>query len=110
MPKTAGTRVPRPPDLTNDLRKLLNLTQGKASGWMQQRDEIAGELATIRDTVQQLLVDLAGPANSPAPGRTDPALLRRPGRKPGFKLSASARRKIARAARRNWAERRARSK
>lgn len=109
MPKTAGPRVPRLPDVTTDLRKLLNITQGKASGWLKQRAAIAGELATIRDAAERLLGELAGTSKGSRRFQ-EAAEDRRPGRKPGFKMSPAARRKISESARRRWAARKSAKK
>lgn len=100
MPKTTGARS-APSDLTRDLNALLNIARGKASGWIKQREVIAGELETIRDTAQGLLTELVGDGNA----KSGPAGNKRPGRRPGFKQSASVRRKIAQGARRRWATR-----
>ncbi len=107
MPRTAVTHAPKSLNLTGDLKGLLEAARGKADGWLRQRDAIAGELTTIRDTAQHLLSELIG-STGPSPDQGGaPTGPKRPGRRPGFKLSAAAKRKIAKAAKQRWATRKA---
>jgi hypothetical protein len=87
-----------------DLGRLLGTARAKADSWMSQREQIAKQLAEIRDTASKLLTDLGQQARSAMRGRggrkTQEAPRRRRRRR---KMSAAARAKISEAQRLRWA-------
>ncbi len=94
-----------------DLGRLLGTARAKADSWMSQREQIANQLADIRDTASKLLTDLGHQAQSVirrrgAANKTAyaPAPLSRRRRR---KMSAAARAKIAEAQRQRWARQKA---
>ena len=90
-----------------DLGRLLGTARAKADHWMSQREQIAKQLADIRDTASKLLTDLGHQAQSAIRRRGAstkntyaPAPVSRRRRR---KMSAAARAKIAEAQRQRWA-------
>jgi hypothetical protein len=90
-----------------DLGRLLGTARAKADDWMSQREQIAKQLADIRDTASKLLTDLGHQAQSALRRRGAghkntyaPAPVSRRRRR---KMSAAARAKIAEAQRQRWA-------
>jgi hypothetical protein len=88
-----------------DLGRLLGTARAKADSWISQREQIAKQLADIRDTASSLLSELGQQARSAIGGArtagrgsaTEPPRRRR------RKMSAAARAKIAAAQRLRWA-------
>lgn len=89
-----------------DLGRLLGTARAKADSWLSQREQIATQLADIRDTASKLLNDLGKQAQSALRGAAAkkasyaPAPVSRRRRR---KMSAAARAKIAEAQRQRWA-------
>ncbi len=97
-------------NFAEDLGRLLGQTERKATEWLQQRQAVAQQLSAIRDKA----TDLLGQLGLESAGRTTAArgTTRRAGRKTGRrrKLSKETRLKMAEAARRRWAARKAAGK
>ncbi|HEX7085819.1 MAG TPA: hypothetical protein VF198_05610, partial [Vicinamibacterales bacterium] len=92
-----------------DLGRLLGQTERKASEWLQQRQAVAEQLSAIRDKA----IDLLGQLGLESGRASARATTRRAGRKTGRKrrrLSKETRMKMAEAARRRWAARKAAGK
>jgi hypothetical protein len=111
MAKTKGTEQ-RIEEFAEDLGRLLGTARAKAEGWLGQRQNIAKQLAGIRDTSADLLQQLAGRG-----ARVAAAVRRgrRRGRPPGKprgrrKMSAKARKAISDAQKRRWAAQKAAEK
>lgn len=49
-------------DFAEDLGRLLGKTQVRARSWMKQREAIAAQLVTVRDTASRLLNELGDTA------------------------------------------------
>jgi ElaB/YqjD/DUF883 family membrane-anchored ribosome-binding protein len=49
-------------DFAEDLGRLLGKTQVRAQSWMKQREAIAAQLVTVRDTASHLLNELGDTA------------------------------------------------
>jgi hypothetical protein len=114
-------------DFAEDLGTLLGTAQKKASTWLEQRSNLADQLTKIRDTADEMLGQLTGAgANMAGAVRRGRArvmktahgmgLRRGPGRPKGSTnktrkgvrtMSEETRQKMAEAAKRRWAERRA---
>ena len=110
MAKTKGTEQ-KIEEFAEDLGRLLGTARAKAEGWLGQRQNIAKQLAGIRDTAADLLQQLAGSG-----ARVAAAVRRgRRGRPPGKsrgrrKMSAKARKAISEAQKRRWAAQKAAEK
>ena len=91
-----------------DLGRILGTTQAKATQWLQQRRDIAKQLSQVRDTAERLLQDLIGSGVKPAAERRarKQTAAKRPRRR--RRMSAEARKRISEAAKKRWAELRAR--
>jgi hypothetical protein len=91
-----------------DLGRILGTTQAKASAWLNQRQHIAKQLTQVRDTAERLLSELTGGgarfAATVRRARKTAGRRRATGRR---RISAEARRKMSEAAKRRWAERKA---
>lgn len=93
-----------------DLGRLLGQTERKATEWLQQRQAVAQQLSAIRDKATDLLGQLGLESGRAGAAR---GTTRRAGRKTGRKrrkLSKETRMKMAEAARRRWAARKAAGK
>ena len=103
-------------DFAEDLGRLLGQTERKASEWLGQRQAVATQLAAIRDKASELLGQLGLEAGRNRQGRSaarqsSGARTAKTGtRKRKRKLSKETRLKMAEAARRRWAARKAASK
>ena len=79
----------------------LGKTARRVSAWVAERGQMITELTRLRDTASDLINELTGGgARRAAAVRT---ARRKPGRKKGTKLSAAARAKMSRAAKKRWA-------
>jgi hypothetical protein len=102
-------------DFAEDLGRLLGQTERKASEWLGQRQAVATQLAAIRDKASELLgqLGLEGARNRQGRSARQAAGARTTktgARKRKRKLSKETRLKMAEAARRRWAARKAASK
>jgi hypothetical protein len=93
-----------------DLGRLLGSARAKADSWLSQREQIAKQLAEIRDTASKLLTDMGNQAQRAlrsgarkAAAAAAPVKRRRRRRK----MSAAARARIAEAQRQRWARQKA---
>lgn len=123
----AGELESRMVDFAEDLGSLLGTAQQKASTWLQQRANLAEQLTKIRDSANDMLSQLtSGGANVAGAVRRGRArvmktahgmgMRRGPGRPKGSTnktrkgvrtVSEETRQKMAEAAKRRWAERKA---
>ena len=108
-------------EFAEDLGRLLGTARAKAEGWMGQRQNIAKQLAGIRDTASDLLQELTSSgARMAAAVRRGRRLGRSPGSKNRAasgqeppkrrKMSAKARKAISDAQKRRWARQKAAEK
>jgi hypothetical protein len=108
-------------EFAEDLGRLLGTARAKAEGWMGQRQNIAKQLAGIRDTASDLLQELTSSgARMAAAVRRGRRLGRSPGSKNRSageqeqpkrrKMSAKARKAISDAQKRRWARQKAAEK
>jgi hypothetical protein len=109
-------------EFAEDLGRLLGTARAKAEGWMGQRQNIAKQLAGIRDTASDLLQELTkGGARMAAAVRRGRGLGRSQGSRNRAsasgseqpkrrKLSAKARKAISDAQKRRWAAQKAAEK
>jgi hypothetical protein len=112
---TSGNFEKSVEDFAEDLGRLLGTARAKAEGWMGQRNNVAKQLAQIRDTAADLLQQIAGGARRAAAGkRRGRPRKQAPGPRatasganPRRKLSAKARRAISEAQKKRWAKLRA---
>jgi hypothetical protein len=89
-----------------DLGRLLGTARAKADSWISQREQIAKQLADIRDTASSLLSELGQQARSAIGGARTAgrgSAAEPPRRRRRRKMSAAARAKIAAAQRLRWA-------
>lgn len=125
--QTTGELEGRMIDFAEDLGAMLGTAQKKAATWLEQRSTLADQLTKIRDTANEMLGQLTeGGANMAGAVRRGRArvmktahgmgMRRGPGRPKGSTnktrkgvrtVSEETRRKMAEAARRRWAERKA---
>ncbi len=94
-----------------DLGRLLGTARAKADTWLSQREQIAKQLADIRDTASRLLGDLGRQAQTAMRGRRAGAASAASGATPvrrrRRRMSAAARARIAEAQRQRWARQKA---
>jgi hypothetical protein len=90
-----------------DLGRLLGTARAKADSWLNQREQIAKQLADIRDTASTLLGDLGRQAQSAVSGRRKQVSAAPVRRRRRRKMSAAARAKISEAQRQRWARQKA---
>jgi hypothetical protein len=90
-----------------DLGRLLGTARAKADSWLSQREEIAKQLADIRDTASRLLGDLGRQAQSAMATQRRKAGAAPTRRRRRRKMSAAARARIAEAQRQRWARQKA---
>ncbi len=97
-----------------DLGRLLGTARAKADTWLSQREQIAKQLADIRDTASRLLGDLGRQAQTAMRGRRAGAAAAATGaagatpvRRRRRRMSAAARARIAEAQRQRWARQKA---
>jgi len=105
-------------DFAEDIGRMLGTVQAKAESWLDQRKSVVGHLRTILNNAAKMLEQLgevpfprdpgksAGSSTAKAKGRGRPpksAGIKR-GRPKGFKMSPEARKKMAEAAKRRWAD------
>lgn len=90
-------------NFAEDLGRILGTTQAKATAWLNERQDIAKQLAQVRDTAERLLAELTG-------GGAKLAATVRRARKSAAsngpkrrRMSAEARKKISEAAKKRWA-------
>ena len=108
---TSTSSETRMVNFAEDLGRLLGTAQAKASTWLSQRQQIAKQLTQVRDTAERLLGELTSSGAKVAAG------VRRGARKaagPGGprrrrRMSAETRKRLSEAAKRRWAERRAKA-
>ena len=109
-------------EFAEDLGRLLGTARAKAEGWMGQRQNIAKQLAGIRDTASDLLQELTSSGARMAaavrrgrrlgrtPGSKNRASANGPERPKRRKMSAKARKAISDAQKRRWAAQKAAEK
>ena len=101
-------------DFAEDLGRLLGTARAKAEGWIGQRNNVAKQLAQIRDTATDLIHQITGTgagAGSRRRGRprkqAQGARATASGASPRRKLSAKARKAISEAQKKRWAKKKA---
>jgi hypothetical protein len=111
---TSGKLEKTVEDFAEDLGRLLGTARAKAEGWMGQRNNVAKQLAQIRDTATDLLHQIAGGARRAAARKRRRPRKQAPGPRatasganPRRKLSAKARKAISEAQKKRWAKLRA---
>lgn len=93
----------RPRSAATEIGRTLGKLANKMDKWRRQRDDIERDLRQVVESGQGMLAELGsrtGRALTTASERIKP---NRGGRRKGFKMSAEAKAKISRAAKKRWA-------